>query len=761
MGVSRAGTMEVPWLGQSVLRREDLRLTTGRGRYVDDVTPEGCLHLAFARSPLAHGRLVAIDAEAAKAEEGVVAVFTAADLGALGKNAINPIVPGIAEAPFEALARESVTALGQPVAAVVATSAATARDAALLVEIDVEPLAMEAPGEGAVSTSQEVTSGDVASAFEAADKVVSVTVAHSLLAPTPLEPRATLATVADGELTVWCSTQTPYRIREDLARILGLPPERIRVIAPDVGGAFGGKASIYPEDVMVAFAARHLNAPVKWVSPRSDDFLAASHGRGATSTAEMAFSADGRARALKAELVFQQGSWMTYSAAVPPNNALRILPGPYAIDALDLSARAHMTHRAAVGIYRGAGRPEAAILLDRLMEEGARALDIDPVEIRRRNLISAAALPLDTATGARIDSGDFAQLLDAVEAEAGYGRLRAAQARRRAAGEVVGIGLCLYIEPCGQGWESAEAALCCNGRFRATTGASAQGQGRETTFAQIAADALGTNPDLIDIRHGDTSEAERGLGALASRSTAIGGSAMRLACDALRGKIVERAAALLQCAPERVVFRAGRVYADDETGASVTLADLAGNVLGPEGAPEDVAISTTEIYHAKGEAWASGCCLAMVAVDPDTGVLDVEKLVWIDDAGVVVNPLLAQGQMMGGLAQGLGEALLERLVYDDDGQLLTGSLMDYALPRAGDMPPVQIGKIETRSPSNALGAKGVGEAGCIGIPAAVFNAVADAVSPFGANDLQMPLTSEKLWRAIRQTPHVATSGNGR
>lgn len=750
MGVTSASAATMPWLGRSMLRREDDRFTSGRGTYVDDLQPDGCLHLAFARSPHAHGRIVAIDCEAARATDGVVAVFTARDLGRLGRNAINPIIADLVEAPFEVLATECVGALGQPVAAVVAETAAIARDAALLIDIDVDALPPAHGTAGNRSVEQALTAGDADAAFASADHVVAVRIEHALVAPTPMEPRAALAVWGEDGLTAWCSTQTPYRVREDLCRILGLPLDRVRVIAPDVGGAFGGKASIYPEDVMVAFAARAIGAAVKWCATRGEDLLAATQGRGATSTGEMAFSADGQALALRARLAFQQGHWMTYSAVVPPNNALRILPGPYRIGALDVSARSHMTNRAAVGIYRGAGRPEAAMLLDRLMDEGARATGIDPIALRLRNVAPADSMPLARLTGEGVDSGDFVRLLETLHARADYAHLCAERDRRRAAGEVIGIGICLYIEPCGQGWESAAVTLRPDGTFRATTGSSAQGQGRETSFAQIVADALGTTPEQVTVRQGDTSEAASGLGALASRSTAIGGSAMLRACEGLRKQLAKAAAELLQCAAEAIRFQPGRLYGG-QTGASIALADLA-RQLHEQGETGEAALTFSTVYHAEGEAWASGACLAAVAIDRDTGAIRIERLVWIDDAGVVVNPLLARGQMLGGLAQGLGEAMLERLVYDDDGQLLTGSLMDYALPRADDMPPVEIDKIVTRSPSNALGAKGIGEAGCIGVPAAIFNAVCDAVAPFGPNDLQMPLTSEKVWRAIAGRP---------
>ncbi|WP_244628229.1 xanthine dehydrogenase family protein molybdopterin-binding subunit [Stappia taiwanensis] len=742
------------WMGEALRRREDRRLVTGQGRYVDDLTPEGCLHLEFVRSQFAHGEIVELDLEEARALDGVVAVFTAADLAGLGAAAINLLIPDVRPQPMHVLAAERVEAVGQPVAAIVATSRAIARDAAQLAGLDIEPLSV-ASGEDRPEVltpevlSHDWRSGDADAAFAAADHVVGVTVEHSLLAPMALEPRAALADWREGRLTAWLSTQTPHRARDDLARMLALPLAQVRVIAPDVGGAFGGKASIYPEDVMVAFAARRLGAPVKWCATRSDDLLAATHGRGATTSGELAVAADGTVLGLRAKLAFQLGSWMPFSAVIPARNAGRILPGPYRVEDIDIGAKGYFANRAAVGIYRGAGRPEATMLMERLMDEAARVLSLDPLEFRRRNLIAADAFPYATPTGETLDSGNYQALVDMARHHAGYDALRARQAELRRDGKIFGIGVSLYIEPCGQGWESATASLCRDGTIIAATGSSAQGQGRETAFSQIVADLMRVSPERVTVRHGDTGESPTGIGALASRSTAIGGGAMVRACEGLLEQIRRAGAELLQCGEDEIVPGDAGVSVASDQGRMATWEALAGHLLGPEtGDPKEAALCSSVVFHADGEAWASGCCIASVIIDEDTGTPTIDEVVWVDDAGVVLNPMLVRGQLVGGMAQGLGEALMERIVYDEDGQMLTGSLMDYAVPRAADIPPVRIEKIETPSPTNPLGAKGVGEAGCIGIPAAIVNAVGDALSPFGVRGLQMPLTSERIWRAM-------------
>ncbi len=699
------------FIGRAMRRREDDALLRGQGRFTDDLVPGDSLHMVVVRAPVASSHLLALDLDEARDAPGVVAVFTADDLGGMLAASVNPLIEGAPIRPMVVLAQGRVAAVGQPVAVVLAESRAAAEQAAELVMIDTES---DDPTDEAhrVSAWQHGQQG-------AAATQVSLSLAHPRVAPFAMEPRAALALPEGDGLTVYLSTQTPHRARDDLQRMLGLAPGALRVVAPDVGGAFGGKASIYPEDVLCAFAARRLGRAVSWRALRGEDFLSATHGRGARSRAELTLDDAGRITWLKARHEFSMGYWMPYSAYAPVANAGRILPGPYNAAALDIAVDVRITDAPAVNIYRGAGRPEAAMLMERAMDKAARAAGLDPFEIRRRNIITA--FPHDTATGERLDSGDYAALLDRLEAASDYAALRARQAERRAAGQVVGLGLALYIEPCGRGWESAKLTLLPDGRFQALTGASAQGQGRETAFAQLLADELGTDPAQISVGEGDSAALDQGIGALASRSTAIGASAMQGAARALR----ERVQGLL----------GGNEFPGWEAAA--------------EALTDHLPLTVEETYTAPGEAWASGAVLAEMAIDRDTGVPRIEGLTWVDDAGRVLNPRLVEGQLWGGMAQGLGAALMERLVIDEDGQMLTGSLMDYAVPRASDMPGrVRLEKIATQTAANAFGAKGVGEAGCIGVPAAILNAAQDALAPFTERDLALPLTSERLWRAM-------------
>lgn len=743
--------------GKPLHRREDERLLTGGGRYVADLPVAGCLSMVFVRSPSPRARITAIHLEAAREVPGIAGIYTGRDVAGLPRPRINPVLGDVGAPDRPVLARDQVRAVGQPIVAVVAGSEAAAVEAADRIDVDLDPLepicdpeaAIDAPPifpetAGNVMAGKRWRSGDPETAFREAAVVAEVAIRHPRVAPAPLEGRATLAQW-DREarrLTIRTGTQTPHRARDDVALALGLDPDRVRVVAPDVGGAFGMKASIYPEDVAVAFAARDLRRPVRWIAGRGEDLLAASHGRGASSRGRMAFDASGRILAMRADLTFPLGAWLTFSAIVPAWNAGRILPGPYAIGNTDVLVRAVVTNTAPVGICRGAGRPEAAMLLERLIDAGARKLGLDPVHVRRRNLVPARALPLARPNGTVLDSGDYPGLLDKTLALAGYDLLRRRRDRRRARDELVGLGWSLYVEPCGQGWESASVTLGGNGSFIAATGSSAQGQGRETAFAQIAARELAVPPGAVGIVHGDTEAVADGIGALASRSTAIGGSALQQAARALVEKARPLAARLLDVAPASVVLAEGGFSVKGTPGRSVAWDRIAAS------AAEELRAGATWTAH--GEAWGCGCCLAQVSVDRSTGRIVPERLYYVDDAGTVVNPRLVDGQIAGGIAQGVGEALLERIVYDAHGQMLTGSLMDYALPRAGDVPDVRLDRMSVPSPCNPLGAKGAGEAGTIGAPPAIVNAVLDALAPLGVEHLDMPLTPERVWRAIRE-----------
>ncbi|MEQ8602058.1 MAG: xanthine dehydrogenase family protein molybdopterin-binding subunit [Marivibrio sp.] len=752
-----AGRAPAPWtdpVGRALPRREDWRALTGTGRYVGDLKPAGRLYAAFLRSPVARGRIAALDVEAAGAAAGVRLVLTGADLKDDGEGLpVNSVIDGESAPRAPLLADGGVRALGQPVALVVADTPDAAQDAVDAITLEVEPerpiLDPETAETGPpvdpsradnLAGRRVWTTGDVEAALQSAHRVVTVALRHPRLAPSPMEGRASLAEWSEGRLTLWSGQQAPHRARDHLAALLDLPADSVRVIAPDVGGAFGMKASLYPEDVLIAEAARRLERPVKWIASRGEDLLSAGHGRGAHARGRMGFDADGRIVAMAAQFDFPLGYWTPFSGLIPAWNASRILPGPYRIDALTVEARAFATNTGPVGIYRGAGRPEAAMLLERLIEAGSRALGCDPAELRRCNLLQPTDLPYEHGGGARLDSGDYPALLKQTLDAADYAERRRVIAERRAAGECVGLGLALYVEPCGQGWESARLTLGAHGDVTLAFGGSAQGQGRETAAAQIAGHALKLDADRIDVVAGDTQSAPAGVGALASRSTAIGGGAILKAADAFLARARAAAAEILEVPTDALRHDPDGFAAADNPGARVTWSTLAAR------APE---LSVEERYTADGEAWGAGCCLAQVAVDVETGVLTVEDLVYHDDAGVIVNPALAEGQLIGGVAQGLGEAMMEAVRYDEDGQLLTGSLMDYALPRAADMPPIATGRRETPSPANSLGAKGVGEAGTIGAPPAVVNAALDALAPFGVAHLDMPLTAERIWSALK------------
>lgn len=696
MTFSRAPRQSTP-----LRKREDHVLIAGLGQYTDDVALDAPLHVVFVRSAMP-GVITELDTGDAAAMDGVIAVHRSQDVRHLGALSVNPVIPIAVLPAYPVLAGPDVGAVGLPVAAVLSETVALGMDAAELVLVDIE----ETPQASVTIAEQSWQAGDVEDAFANAAHIVTCKIAHPRLAPSPMEPRAIAARydAQTDSITLWHSTQTPHRTRSELAAIIGVDASRIRVISRHVGGAFGMKASLYPEEVFVAWAALHHKRDVKWTATRSEDFLSATHGRGITSEGSLAVDDTGRFLGLKARVEAPIGPWLPNSALVPAWNAARILPSGYAVPALDIQTTARQVALGPTGIYRGAGRPEANCLMERLIDKAARAMGIDPLAIRAANMVPKDALPHQTATGNVLDSGDYAGGLCLLADKAGYGAMLAERESRRAAGELVGIGLAFYVEPSGSGWESARVVMDAAGHVTVASGSASQGHGRETAFAQIAGDALGIDPDLIAVVMGDTDLAPAGIGALASRSTAIGGSAVLQAC---RDAAAQR-----------------------DAGAALP-------------------ISAEVRYENDGQAWGYGAYLVMMSVCRDTGTATVEQASCIDDAGHIVNADLVRGQILGGVAQGFGEAMMERVVYDEDGQLLTGSFMDYAMPRAGDIPTLNLHHTEHPSPMNILGAKGVGEAGTIGAPAALLNAAIDALAPLGVTDLQMPLTSLTLWQAMR------------
>ncbi|MCV2350230.1 xanthine dehydrogenase family protein molybdopterin-binding subunit [Paucibacter sp. Y2R2-4] len=710
-----------------LLRREDARLLRGQGGFVANRQVPGMLHAVFVRSPHAHARITAIEASDALALPGVRAVLLPEDFVGLRQPRVNALLPGMCLPQAELLPLDRVLAVGAPVALVLADSRQEAQAAADLIWVDYQdlsPVLDFAPDSAAETLYPGMPSRQALHQHIAVGQLpkhapsAAVQLGLPRVAASPLEPRAALVQwdEAAQTLSAWLSTQTPSRAREDLAHALGLAQSQVRVVATDVGGAFGAKASVFAEDLMLAWAALRLQRPMRWLASRGEDLLAGTHGRGSQLQGQL-WLAPGSPQfiGLAAQMQFTLGHWLPFSAAAPLRNATRILPGPYRVLAQEVQAEGLLSHAAAVGIYRGAGRPEACVLMERLVDEAARRCDIDPLALRLANVWAAEDLPRQLPSGEWLDRCDPSALLLRAAERFNYTERRARQqAVRGDARTLTGLGIALYVEPCGQGGESVRLTALEGGGYLLATGATAQGQGRETAFSLIAAEALGCAPGEVEVLHGDTAQCPAGIGALASRSTAIGGSAILAAAAELKQKLAE-------------------------------------------GAPRPC---TVELFHtAPNEAWASGCLMVELHIDRDTGAPTIKDVVWVDDAGVLVHPTLVHGQLIGGLAQGLGQALMEKIVYDDSGQLLTGSLMDYALPRAEDMPPVHIESLPTRSAANALGAKGVGEAGCIGLPAALLNAAHDALAQIGITEAQLdfPLSAPALWRAMQAAPASPSS----
>lgn len=715
-------------------RLEDLAFVTGRGRYGSDIQADGLHHAAFVRAAEAPAVLTGIDKEATLAMDGVIAVLAAGDLGLSGTLAVNPIVDGLPQnAPL--LCADRIGAVGEPVAIVLAQTPLQAADAAetVLLETDTG----DPPDEGFTFAWQE---GDCEAAFCGASHVCEVTTAHARLAPSAMEPRTVVA-IPDGEggLHVVLPSQSPWRSRDELARILGLDPSTVRVSVPDVGGAFGAKASLYPEDVAVTAAALAIGRPVRWVASRGEEFLSATHARGSRLEGRLGVDDSGRFLALCAKVAAPLGCRMPFSGAVPPWNAARILPGPYAVGAVHVDAKAAHDTGAAVGIYRGAGRPEAALLHERLVEDAAATLGIDPWELRRRNVITQ--FPHTRASGVTVDSGDLLGLIDAILEVSNWHEKRRHFDARRESGVVCGLGGALFLEPSGQGWESASARLAEDGAIEVATGTTCQGQGRRTVCRNVAARTLGVPHRAVRVLPTDTQHLERGIGALASRGTPIGLTALTKAVDGLKASMVAAAALRLNARPDDIVLTETGLAVAADTTRTIDRAALFG---------ETDAITLT--HTAEGETWGAGAVVAAVTVDTATGTLALEEIVAVDDAGRLIDPSFAHGQVVGGAVQGVGEAMMERIVYDEDGQLVTGSFMDYAVPRADDVPPIHSHTIQTPTPLTPMGAKGIGEAGTIGVPAAILNATLDALRPLGVRHLDFPLTPYRVWQALRTRP---------
>jgi len=719
-----------PLLGQPVARREDARLLGGRGRYLDDLEPPETGHLAFVRSPFAHARISRL--QAPERAPGLVAVLTAAELE--GRSRSLPIMPlegaELAEEPHPLLAAGEVRYAGQPVAAVVADSRALAEDAAELVEVDYEPLdAIVDPRRSEVDLMRwKGAGGDVDDAFATADVVVRGSYALPRLVAAPMETRGALASYdADRDLlTFWCSAQDTHRQLANLAHVLDRPEDSIHVVVPDVGGAFGSKGPLVPEAAVAALAAIETGRPVKWAEDRHENFLAAYQGRGVEADVELALTADGDMLAMRALIFADLGAYLMAATGIPPHTTAKLMTGCYSIPAAEVEVWGRRTSKVPTGPYRGAGRPEAAYFLERVVDAAARELDVDPVELRRRNLIRE--FPHRTPLGWTYDSGDYERCLDLA--------LELVEPERETSPErLVGTGVGMYVERAGGQWESAQAAVEADGRVRVRGSSSPHGQGHDTAFAQIVAERMGLPLDDVVFEFGDSAVVPRGVGTFGSRSTAMAGSAVLLAVDELKQKCVRAAARLLEAPEDEVRWDAARLSAGE--GRKLSLRDLAA----ADGGLEASARFESDYV------FASGAYAAVVEIDRASGRLRVRRMAAVDDAGRIVNPLLAEGQVIGGTAQGLGECLSEAAGWDEYGQPVTTSFADYSLLTAAEMPQLRTAFVESPSPLNPLGAKGIGEGGAIGTPAAVGNAVADAL---GGRHIDPPFTEEKLWEVLQE-----------
>jgi carbon-monoxide dehydrogenase large subunit len=771
--------------GKALKRREDPRFITGRGQYVDDVKLPGMTYAAFVRSPHAHARIRGIDAAGARRLPGVAAVYTGQEV-LVGGLPCGWMLPDIKTPPRPVLAHGKVRYVGEPVAIVVADSPPAARDAADAVRVDYEPLPgvsnpQTAHADAAPRLFDDVPrnecfrwtigdQGQTAAAIQGAARVVKQTLVNQRLIPNAIEPRACVASFAPamGDLTLWVTSQNPHVHRLLMAAfILGIPETKLRVISPDVGGGFGSKIFVYNEEVAVSWAARALGRPVKWTADRREAFMTDAHGRDHVTEGEMAFDRDGRITGLRVKTHANLGAYLsTFAPLIPSYLYGTLLSGVYKIPAIFCEVWGVFTNTAPVDAYRGAGRPEATFLLERLMDRAADEMGIDPAELRRRNFIPpfTGGEPYQTPVAFAYDSGNYEPALTRALELAGYAQARKDQQLARQQGRHIGIGVSTYIEACGPApsavagslgagaglWESGQVRVHPTGAVTVYTGSHSHGQGHETTFAQLVADELGIPMEQVEIVHGDTGQIPFGMGTYGSRSACVGGSAIVKCLDKIKEKGRRIAAHLLEASEQDLVHEGGKwaVRGSPDRakawGEVALMAYLAHNI--PQGM--EPGLEATSFYDPTNFTFPFGAHVAVVEVDPETGGVKLLKYVAVDDVGRVINPLIVDGMVHGGIAQGVGQALWEHGVYADDGQLLTATMMDYAMPKADQLPSYDTDRTVTPSPVNPLGVKGAGETGTIAATPTVVNAVIDALAPFGVTHIDMPLTAEKIWKAV-------------
>ena len=797
--------MATKYVGQRIKRTEDPRLIKGLAHYVDDIRLPDTLHVAFVRSVYAHARVSNVDISEALKAPGVVAIYTGKDVAKIGPVPCASALPDLKVPDHRVLAQDKVYFVGHPIAAIVATDRYAARDAVDLVMVDYEDLPavvdVEEAAKGTAVIHEEFGNniaykltageGDIQAALAASDRVIKQRMVHQRLAPIAMEPRGVLARYFPGEeeLTVWSSTQIPHLLRTQLALMIGIPENKLRVITPEVGGGFGSKLNVYGEEALIGWISMQLGKPVKWIETRRENMQATIHGRGQVGEIEIGCRNDGTVKGLRYNVIADLGAYhQLLTPAIPTLTGL-MLSGAYKIPAIQINITGCFTNKMATDAYRGAGRPEATYVVERALDLVAAELGIDPAEVRRRNFPAPNEFPFHTATGLEYDSGDYETALNRAREISGYAQLREEQKKGREAGRLIGIGVSTYVEICALGpsqampaggWESATVRIEPTGKVTVLTGASPHGQGQETSFAQIAADELGVDLNDVTVIHGDTGVVQYGIGTFGSRATAVGGTAVFVAIQKLKEKAHKIAAHMLQADASSLAFEGGR-YSLQAASAAAAAAGTSDPVVpvgeAPAGAlpephtagkssltiqevalaahlakelPPDTepGLSATYFFEPKNFTFPFGTHIAVVEVDRETGDIKFLRYVAVDDCGKVINPLLVDGQLHGGIVQSIGQAMYEEVVYDEQGQLITGTLMDYAVPRASHIPELELDRTETPSPVNPLGVKGVGEAGTIGATPAIVGAIVDALAPFGVRHLDMPVKPETVWRII-------------
>jgi aerobic carbon-monoxide dehydrogenase large subunit len=770
-------TKTEPFVGRRIRRQEDPRLITGTATYVDDIQKPGMLYFAVLRSPYPAAKIKSIDASKALALPGVRAVYTGKDVASVGPVPCAGSMPTLRVPHHTILATDRVYYVGHPVAAAVASDRYIAQDAVARIEVDYEPIDKftadpeealkkesplvhpEYPDNIAFTYHQE--GGDVAKAFAEADVTVKQRFVVPRLAPSPMETRGVVAEYDEGakELIIYSSTQIPHLLKTQLALQLNLPEHHVRVIAPEVGGGFGSKCNVWAEEALAGLIAMQIKQPVKWIETRRESIMVVAHGRGHITNVELAAKKDGTLLGMKLNILQDIGGHHQLLTPIIPTLAVLMLPGLYKFRSFTADLTGVFTNLAPTDLYRGAGRPEATYVIERIVDIMADKLGMDPAELRRKNFPASKDFPFQSATGLMYDSGDYAKVLDLALEKVGYKQFLKDQEQARKDGRLLGIGISTYGEICAfgpspatpaGGWESATIHVEATGKVSIMTGISPHGQGEETAFSQMAADRFGIAMDDVIVIHGDTAKVHYGIGTFGSRGIAIGGTAVHLAMEDIVNKGIRYAAHLLEVKPEDVTFENGVFSAPG--GKKITFQEVALEAhlcrkLPPGTEP---GLSATRFYEPANFAFPFGAHIVVAEVDKETGEITLLRYIAIDDCGNVINPLLVDGQLHGGIAQGLGPALLEEVVYNEDGQLLTGTFMDYAIPKAKHMPWIESDLTVTPAPGNPLGAKGVGEAGTIGSLPAIVNAVVDALSPLGIQHIDIPMTPQRVWKAIQE-----------